>query len=196
MNSNVEGQNVNVLFEHVFCEEKSEKFGSRRFLVRVLEFRDSHTLTVGFSRQWLAPDGKWIAAKKGHAYFPIKVWNDLSECFGELSGQIKTLFANGSNNVAGRMGSNACGSHVGGSYAPNAGTISGGDDADVATDASASGGEANSEGVEAQSAKTSFSSIKSNKVFGAAPFFGTYKRGAGSNGNVYHRGGAKRAYGQ
>ena len=196
MNSNVEGQNVNVLFEHVFCEEKSEKFGSRRFLVRVLEFRDTHTLTVGFSRQWLAPDGKWIAAKKGHAYFPIKVWNDLSECFGEVSGQIKTLFENGSNNDGGRMGSYARGSHVGGSYAPNATTISGGDDGDAATDASASAGETTSDGAEAQSAKTSFSSIKSNKVFGAPPFFDTYKRGAGSNFNVYRRGGAKRAYGQ
>ena len=128
-NYNENSNNVSVLFEHVFFEEQTEQ-SSRRFMIRVLEFNDTHNLSVGFSRQWLAPNGEWVAAKKGHAYFSIAVWNQLKAQFGAVSDQIEAFFANG--NGAGRMGPAPQGSNVGGSYAPNANTVSGGNgDEDV-----------------------------------------------------------------
>ena len=178
-NYNENSNNVSVLFEHVFFEEQTEQ-SSRRFMIRVLEFNDTRNLSVGFSRQWLAPNGEWVAAKKGHAYFSITVWNQLKAQFGAVSDQIEAFFADG--NGAGRMGPAPQGSNVGGSYAPNANTISGGNgDEDVIMPIAASNTTA-----EQPPAKTnSPPSIFANRT--------NFNRGGG--GNVYRRGGTKRAYG-
>ena len=175
---------VSVLFEHIFHEEKTEQ-GSRRFVIRVLEFSDSHNLSVGFSRQWLAPNGEWVAAKKGHAYFPVKAWCDLAECLGGVHQQISALFENG--NFAGGMGADAQGSYVaGGSYAPNTNVVSGGSEEDAIIPAAST-----TTNTEPPVAKTSPAGAIGSFGFGAKP------RGGNLNGgSVYRRGPAKRPFNQ
>ena len=193
MNWSGENKSVSVLFEHVFSEEKSDKLGSRRFLIRVLEFGDTRSWSIGFSRQWLAPDGQWIACKKGHAYFPIKTWNELSECFGPVSAQIKAFFENGSGGY-GRLGSNAQGSHVNagvGSVTANAVTVaapatSGANGCDDADGGPRYGGE------DTITAETFAPKTSSANIFGESASFKQLRTG----GNVCRRGGAKRAFGQ
>lgn len=190
MNWSGENKSVSVLFEHVFSEEKSDKLGSRRFLIRVLEFGDTHSLSIGFSRQWLAPDGQWIACKKGHAYFPIKTWNELAECFGPVSAQIKAFFENGSGGY-GRLGSNAQGSHVNagvGSVTANAVTATATSGANGCGDAD--GGPSAEDTITAESFTSKTSSAN---IFGESS--GKFKH-LRTGGNVYRRGGAKRAFGQ
>ena len=178
-------ENVKVRFEHIFSEEQSEQGGSRRFVIRVLEFADTRSLSIGFSRQWLTPEGDWKATKKGHAFFPVKSWCELVACIGGVNEQIKANFEN--DNGAGRMGSNACGSGVGGSYAPNATTITAADtdgedaiipDASVTTSNAATGSD-------------NFASAP--KTSPSSNFFresNNFKRGGGAN--VYRRGDFKR----
>jgi hypothetical protein len=176
--------NVSVLFEHVFSEEHSEEHGgSRRFVIRVLKIADTRSLSIGLSRQWLTPEGDWIAAKKGHAYLPVKSWNELVACIGGVNDQIKANFEN--DNGGGRMGSNACGSGVGISYAPNATTI---------TAADTDGDDAIVLDTSVTTASDSFASAPKTTPSSNIFHDSTNKRGGAAN--VYRRGGVKRGYGQ
>jgi hypothetical protein len=184
-------KSVGVLAEHVIREQINEK-GGRRFLIRALKFGDTGAKSIGFSRQWLTPDGVWAADKKGHAYFPPDVWNELVACIPEINKVIQTALEN--DNCGGRMGPYAQRPYGGGSYAPNATTITaGGDSADGSTaNATADGGETASL-FAPPPAKTS----PTNNIFGEGDNF--KRRGtAFSNGSpsVYRRGAAKRGYGQ
>ena len=185
MNANASG-NIKVLFEHVFSEEKSEKFGSRRFAIRVLECGENHSLSVGISRQWLAPDGHWLPANKGHSYFPTKSWDELVACIGEVDTQIKACLENGN---AGRVGFGYQGSaqpqHGGnGGYAPNATTESNGTEPTITID----------ESVTASTAPPSVYT-KPPKAHMSTIYRGSnYKRGGANGGDANHRDGAKSAY--
>ena len=173
-------------FEHIFSEEQSEQGGSRRFVIRVLEFADTRSLSIGFSRQWLTPEGDWKATKKGHAFFPVKSWCELVACIGDVNEQIKANFENG--NGAGRMGSNACGSGVDGSYAPTTTTITAAD----------------TDGEDTIIPETSATATTSNTATGSDNFASAPKtsssnvffNSANNHPGVYRRGGFKRGYDQ
>ena len=186
MNVNA-SNNVKVLFEHVFSEEKSEKFGSRRFVIRVLECGENHSLSVGISRQWLAPDGQWLPANKGHSYFPTKSWNELVACIAEVDNQIKACFDNGNS---GRVGCGTAGfaqpqRGANGNYSPNATTESNGTDPTTSAIDESITASAAPPSVYAQPSKASSSTIYRG---------GNYKRGGANGGDASHRGGAKRPY--
>jgi hypothetical protein len=187
-----QNKSVEVLLERIIKEERNDK-GGRRFLVRVLKFGDTNSHSVGFTKQWLSQDGKWLPSKTGHAFFPPEVWQALVEYLPEVNESIKTVLEeNVDGRATGLLGPDARGSNVGRAYAPNASTIT------AATDNTA-------EGAVTDATATATSTSPNSEKF-IAPTYqpknynanftlfrnhgssSNIQRGAGPAANVYRRG--------
>jgi hypothetical protein len=72
----------------------------KRYVVRLVQFADSNTLSVGISRQWWKPSttavsncgdsGEWLPAKRGgHLFMPVHVWRSLVSNIGDVNREIE-----------------------------------------------------------------------------------------------------------
>lgn len=199
MNRTEQSKVVNVLYEHVFSEDSSPTAGRRRFVIRVLHFGDTNSMSIGISRQWFNTESSaWLPAQKGHVYFPFKSWCDLVNCIGTVDSKLKDVFANGGNafngQLGGRVGPPAEGSHEYG-YSPS-------------NNITARDGSADTE-LAAVTAATTSAAIADDQTDGSASFYtpkakspgvyngassgnargGSYYRGTGA-----YRGGSKRKF--
>jgi hypothetical protein len=100
-----ESSNIKVLVERpIYCgEECTLPSGiagkSKRYVVRLVQFADSNTLSVGISRQWWKPaataasncgSGEWLPAKRGgHLFMPLDVWHSLVTNIDDVNRQIE-----------------------------------------------------------------------------------------------------------
>ena len=150
-----EAKNINSLFEQVFHSEEAAGKSSKRYAVRVIGFENTHTLNVGISKQWYAPEaGRWFPGKKGHVFFSFKVWRDLVAEINSIDNQLKANFEHtgyyDEPSVGGRVESN--GARTGGT-GRNGGPATATNNADAtsnANGASANGASATSDGVNAE----------------------------------------------
>lgn len=103
--------NIKVLVDRPICG--GEESGSptlpnggagnqKRYVVRLVQFADSNTLSVGISRQWWKPTtttavnkcggdcGEWLPAKRGgHLFMPVNVWHSLVTNIDDVNREIQ-----------------------------------------------------------------------------------------------------------
>ena len=113
--------NIKVLVERPICcgEEGTSPTlpnggagNQKRYVVRLVQFADSNTLSVGISRQWWKPtttavnkcgggdSGEWLPAKRGgHLFMPVHVWRSLVANIDDVNREIQhhVLQNNGSH---------------------------------------------------------------------------------------------------
>jgi hypothetical protein len=103
--------NIKVLVERPICSGEESASSTlpnglagkpKRYVVRLLQFADSNTLSVGISRQWWKPatttvnncgtghGGEWLPARRGgHLFMPVHVWQSLVSNIDDVSREIE-----------------------------------------------------------------------------------------------------------